>query len=53
MNGAVSLFNFSYGFGLALLREWFYPVLFIILLIAFLILATVVRGIHAKMAKRN
>ena len=53
MNGAVSLFNFAYGFSLALLREWFYPALFILLLIAFLTLGTIIRGIYEKMVKRD
>ena len=58
MSGAASIFgSFDwsgwYGFFHALLRGWFFPALFVLLLIAFLILGTILRGIYAKMAQRN
>jgi len=53
MNGAISVFNFAYGFGLGLLRGWFYPVLFVLLLIALLIVGTLLRRLYAKMAQRD
>lgn len=44
MSGAGAFFSgaffFGYGFMLALLREWFYPALFIVLLVLFLTFMT-------------
>lgn len=58
MSGAASVFgSFDwsgwYGFFHALLRGWFLPVVFALIVIAFLILGTLLRRLYEKMAERD
>ena len=52
MNGALALFNFSYGFTLALLREWFYPVLFLVAIGLAIMFTVMVIRVAGEIRKR-